>query len=138
MIWAMLLLLAGDLESVKSEPNLERRSERALINATSALDLARDAHRAGESAKAATALNEVKDSVELCYDSLVDAGKDPHRHPRYFKAAELKTREFLRRLTDMSRAVSMEDRELVEKVRTAVSEIHDKLINGILSKTKKH
>jgi hypothetical protein len=46
-------------------------------------------------------------------------------------------RDLLRRLTDMSRAVSMEDRELVEKVRTSVTEIHDNLINGILSKKKK-
>jgi len=137
MIWAVLLLLAGDLDTIKSEPNLERRSERALQNAASAMDLARDAHRAGDSTKAGTALNEVKESVELSYDSLVEAGKDPRRHPKYFKAAELKTRDLLRRLTDMSRAVSMEDRELVEKVRTSVTEIHDNLINGILSKKKK-
>jgi hypothetical protein len=137
MILAVLLLLAGDLDAIKSEPNLERRSERALQNAASAMDLARDAHRAGDSTKAGAALNEVKESVELSYESLVDAGKDPRRHPKYFKAAELKTRDLLRRLTDMSRAVSMEDRELVERVRTSVTEIHDNLINGILSKKKK-
>ena len=137
MIWALVLLLAGDIEGVKSEPNLERRSERALQNANSAMDSARDAHRAGDSTKAGAALNEVKESVELCYESLVDAGKDPRKHPKYFKAAELKTRDLLRRLTDMSRAVSMEDRELVEKVRGSVTEIHDNLINGILSKRKK-
>lgn len=137
MIWAVVLLLAIDLEGIKSEPNLERRSERALQNAADAMNLARDAHRAGDSTKAGAALNEVKESVELSYESLVEAGKDPRRHPKHFKAAELKTRDLLRRLTDMSRAVSMEDRELVEKVRASVTEIHDNLINGILSKKKK-
>jgi len=51
----------------------------------------------------------------------------PERIAQYipsFQAAELKTRELLRRLGDMSRAVSMEERELVEKVRGTVSEIH--------------
>jgi hypothetical protein len=36
------------------------------------MDLARDAHRAGDSTKAGAALNEVKESVELCYESLVE------------------------------------------------------------------
>jgi len=79
-------VLSGDLEAVKSETNLERRSERALINAVTAMDLARDAYRAGESDKATTALNEVKDSVELSYEALVDAGKDPRKHPKFFQS----------------------------------------------------
>ena len=137
MTWVILLLLAGDLASVKSEANLERRSERALVNAYAAMDTARDAYRAGEVQKATEALNEVRESVDLSYESLVDTGKDPRRHPKFFKAAELKTRDLLRRLVDMRNAVMMEDRDLVDKVRAGVSEIHDNLLNGILTKKKK-
>ncbi len=141
MIWAMICtasaLLAFDLEGIRSEPNPERRSDRAMINAQVTLDGARDAYRKGDVPKAAIALEEVRESVDLGYEALVDGGKDPHKHPKFFKAAELKTRDMLRRLNDMYREVAQEDRVIVEKVRDSVSEVHDNLLNGIMTRKKK-
>jgi len=138
MTWALALLLLADIESIRNEPNLERRSELALVNAGTAMDAARDTYRAGEVAKTQAALEEINASVDVCYDSLVESGKDPHKHPKFFKIAELKTRELLRRLEDMHRAVGMEDRPMVAKVRDNVSDIHDKLLSGIMTKRKKN
>jgi hypothetical protein len=137
MPWMLALLLFADLDSARNEPNLERRSELALVNAGTAMDAARDTYKAGEIGKAQTALDEVGASVDLSYDALVEAGKDPRKHPKFFKSAELKTRELLRRLEDMTRAVNMEDRAMVVKVRDSVSEVHDKLLSGIMTKRKK-
>jgi hypothetical protein len=137
MIWVLALLLMADLESIKTEPNVERRSELAMANASVAMDLARDSYRGGDVAKTQTALEEVGASVEMSYDALVEGGKDPHKHPKFFKNAELRTRELLRRLEDMRRAVDNEERAMVEKVRDRVSEIHDNLLNGIMTKRKK-
>jgi hypothetical protein len=137
MVFALLLLLCVDLESIRNEPNVERRSELALQNAETLMDTARDAYRAGDAGKTETALKELGASVDLSYDALVEGGKDPRKHPKFFKSAELKTRGLLRRLEDMRRAVAMEDREFVEKVRDSVSDIHDKLLNGIMTKRKK-
>jgi hypothetical protein len=130
------LALLLDLGSVKTEPNLEKRSEMALDYANSALDQARDAYTAGDVAKTETALGELRESVELAYQSLEETGKDARRNPKFFKRAELKTRELLRRLDGLRQTVSFDDKALVEKVRDRVVEVHDNLLKGIMSKKK--
>ncbi len=136
MQWILLLTLAFDLATIKSEPNLEKRSELALTNANAALDSAREAYNKGDLDRTETNLNEVLDSVDLAYQALSDTGKDP-RKDRFFKQAELRTRALLRRLEGLGETMSAADRGVVEKVREEVSEIHDNLLTGIMSKRKK-
>ncbi|MGD1097509.1 MAG: hypothetical protein ABSB35_36665 [Bryobacteraceae bacterium] len=141
MLWLLITLLtsgvlATDLASIKTEPNLEKRSDLALDNAGTALDLARTAYNSGDVAKTGTALDEVVESVDLAYHSLEETGKDARRNPRPYKRAELKTRELLRRLEGIRELVSFEDRALVEKVRDRVAQVHDELLQGIMSKKK--
>lgn len=130
----LILCLAFDLASIKSEPNLERRSERAVDNASAAMDLARDASSASDSLKIKAALEEVRDSVELAYQSLIESGKSARRNPKFFKRAELKTRELMRRLEGLAQAVDSDDRIFVESVRERVSKVHDDLIQDIMQK----
>jgi len=130
----LILCLAFDLASIKLEPNLERRSERAVDNASAAMDLARDASTAGDSAKIKAAVEEVRDSVDLAYQSLVDSGKGARRNPKFFKRAELKTRELMRRLEGLAQSVDSDDRIFVESVRDRVSKVHDDLIQDIMQK----
>ena len=136
MQWVLILAFAIDLGAVKSEPNLEKRSELAIQNADTAVTTAREAYNGGDLEKAQTALTEVDQSVELAYDSLVDTGKDPRKSSQ-FKKVELKTRALLRRLEGLRDTFSFSDRPAVERVQTHVSEIHDNLVNGIMSKRKK-
>lgn len=128
----LILCLAFDLAAIKLEPNLERRSERALDNASAAMDRARDA--ADDDAKLKAALEELRESVDLAYQSLVDSGKSARRNPRFFKKAELKTRELMRRLQGLAQAVDADERTLVEGVRDSVSKVHDDLIQDIMKK----
>jgi hypothetical protein len=130
----LILCLAFDLAAIKLEPNLERRSERAMDNATAAMDAARDASSAGETEKSKAALQELRDSVDLAYQSLVDSGKSARRNPKFFKRAELKTRELMRRLEGLAQAVDSDDRVFVESVRDQVSKVHDDLIQDIMQK----
>ena len=130
----MILCLAFDLAAIKMEPNLERRSERAIDNASVAMDSARDAATAGDPAKIKAALEELRDSVDLAYQSLVDSGKSARRSPKFFKKAELKTRELMRRLEGLAQAVDSDDRTVVESVRDRVSKVHDDLIQDIMQK----
>jgi len=136
MQWILVLALAFDLAAVKSEPNLEKRSELALTNANTALDSARDSYGQGDLEKTQANLNEVMDSVDIAYQALSDTGKDP-RKDRFFKRAEMRTRELIRRLEGLSQTMSVADRGTVDKVRESVSEIHDNLLKGIMSKKKK-
>jgi hypothetical protein len=137
MQWVFVLALVFDLAGVKSEPNLEKRSELALTNANTALDAARESYNQGDYDKTKTELDEVEQSVDLAYQSLSATGKDPRRDPKFFKRAELRTRELLRRLEGLGESVSFSDRSMVEKVRDRVSAVHDDLINGVLTKRKK-
>lgn len=128
----LILCLAFDLAAIRQEPNLERRSELALANASTAMDAARDA--SGDQAKMKAALEEVRQSVDLAYQSLVDSGKSARRNPKFFKRAELKTRELMRRLEGLAQAVDVDDRAFVESVRDRVSKVHDDLIQDIMQK----
>jgi len=133
----LVLALAFDLTAIQSEPNLEKRSERALDNANLALDAARDDYNSGDFDKTQNDLQEVRDSVELCYQSLSDSGKDPRKDPKFFKRAELRTRALLRRLEGVGQGMSQVDRGTLDKVLERISEVHDNLLNGIMSKKKK-
>jgi hypothetical protein len=128
---------ASDLDTIRQEPNLEHRSEQALEYANKALDTARDAYQAGDLEKTQTALADVGASVDLAFESLEDTGKDARRSPKFFKRAELSTRELLRRLESLSDSMSFQDRPIVEQLRTRVSEVHDDLLRGIMGRKKK-
>jgi hypothetical protein len=134
--WILVLGLVLDIGSVKTEPNLEKRSEMALVYANSALDAARNAYNNGDLDSVKSELSEVGDSVDVAYEALSDTGKDP-RKDKFFKRAEMSTRELLRRLEGLTDTVSFSDRGLVERVRDRVSAIHDNLLNGVMSKKKK-
>ena len=65
MTFVLALLIAfADISAVKSEPDLEKRSELALANADHAIDEARQAYSSGNDQAQHAALNEVKESVE--------------------------------------------------------------------------
>ncbi|MCS7316102.1 MAG: hypothetical protein NZ554_11545 [Bryobacteraceae bacterium] len=136
---AMLAMpVAGaDLAAVLSERNLERRSRKALDHAQAALKLARQSYQRGEVEAVRRALEEVREAVELAYRSLRETGKDPVRHPRHFKHAELRTRELLKILAQFRDRMAFDDRELVEPVYKSVEHIHEELLLGIMGKKPK-
>jgi hypothetical protein len=139
MAWFSIVLLAAqlyatDLGAIKQEPNPERRSDLALQYASSALDTARDAYAAGDVDKTGAAIEDVGSSVDLAYDSLGQTGKDPGRSPKFFKRAEMSTRQLLRRLDGMIESMSVADRLLAEKVRGRVADIHENLLKGIMKR----
>jgi hypothetical protein len=132
----LMICLAFDLAAIKLEPNLEHRSDLALQNASAAMDAARDASAAGDTGRIKGSLEELRDSVDLAYQSLVDSGKSARRNPKFFKRAELKARELMRRLDGLAQAVDSDDRGFVESVRERVSKVHDNLIEDIMEKKK--
>jgi hypothetical protein len=123
VILALALFFAfWDLGAVKSEPDLEKRSELALANADREIDEARKAYNAGDQKAAQAALDEVSESVVLSYDSLQHTHTAP-RKSKYYKRAEQKVQALVRR-------------QSVERVVNKLSEVHDQLITDIMSKKK--
>ena len=127
---------AGELDGIKAEANLEKRSDRALEYANREISEARQAYSAGDLNKTREALDEARSAVELSYASLEATGKNPRRSPKHFKRAEMQIREMLRRLRGIEDEFSVEDRGLVQKVEQRLQEIHDELLSGIMTKKK--
>jgi hypothetical protein len=82
-----------------------------------------------------SALAEAGEAVDVAYQALSDTGKNP-RNNKYFKRAELRTRELTRRLDGLSQTVGVDDRDPVTKLRDHIAEVHDNLLKGIMSKKK--
>ena len=142
MRWLFIMLLtvriyAADLAAIRQETNPARRSQLALDFASTALDTARNGYQAGDMDKTEAALSEVRESVDLAYQSILDTGKVARRDPGLFKRAELATRRLLRRIEGFAESMSFQDRPLAEKVRDRVGAVHDDLVDAIMSKKKK-
>jgi len=105
----------------------------ALQYANSALDAARAAYQDGKFEQTEAALGEVKDAVDLSYESLMATGKNPRKSSKPFKDAEKATRELLRRLTGFRDFMSSVDHPVVDPVMANVTEVHDNLLKGIMS-----
>jgi hypothetical protein len=136
MSFALVIYLAfADMASVKAEPDLNRRAELALLNADQKIDEARQAYMAGNDHAEESAIQEVEDSVTLCYATLGQTHSEP-RKSKYYKHAELKVSALMRRLSGFRDEVGFESRAKVEAVLTKLSDIHDQLITDIMSRKK--
>jgi hypothetical protein len=142
VIFALVFACSGpaalgfDLDAVRQEKNPEKRSDRALKNAESALNAARDAHEAGDQNKLDAALKEFSESIDLSYESLLASHKNPHGSGGY-KRAEIVTRGFLRRVKDLQESWGGSGGDSLAPLLDRLAEIHDHLIESILSKKKK-
>lgn len=136
MIFTLVIFLAfTDIASVRAEPDLNRRAELALLNADQKIDEARQAYMAGNDHAEEAAIQEVEDSVTLCYATLGQTHSEP-RKSRYYKHAELKVSALMRRLSGFRDEVGFEFRGRIEGVLTKLSDIHDQLISDIMSRKK--
>jgi hypothetical protein len=131
----MIFLAFADIASVKTEPDPNRRSELALLNADEKIDQVRQASQAGNEGAEDAAMQEVADSVTLSYASLEQAHGEP-RKSRYYKHAELKVSALMRRLNGLRDEVGFEFRPRVEAVMKKLSDIHDQLISDIMSRKR--
>jgi hypothetical protein len=131
---AASLLSAFDLDAVRKEPSLEKRSELALNNADTALDRARDAYQKADDPAFKAALAEVSDSIGLCKQSLDESGKNARKSPKYFKKAEIGIRRLSRRLDNLQIEVSVDDRPLVEPVAARAHTLQEEILHAIMGK----
>jgi len=127
----------ADLKAALAERDLGRRSKLALDNASSALKAARAAFEKGETEKMKAAIEEVLESVDLAYDSLKSTGKDPRKNPRWFKPAEIHTRDLLKKVETLQYDLNFQDRPMLEKLKARVQQVHDELLTGLMEGKKK-
>ena len=129
--------LRADLKTALAEPNLGKRSKLALDNAAVALKAAREAYGTGDNQAAAAAAGEVQQSVDLAYDSLMKTGKNPRNSPRWFKPAEIATRDLSKKLDSFQRDMDYTDRPLLDQVKARVQQVHEELLLGLMEGKRK-
>lgn len=124
--------LRGDLSRAMEEKNLEKRSKLALENADSVLKQAREAYGQGDMKQVEALLAEVRDSVALAMKSLEDTGKDPRKNSKWFKRAEIQTRDLLRKLDAFEQEMSVMDRAMLADAKGTVQKVHEELLLGVM------
>ena len=129
--------LAADLAQVRTEPNPEKRARAALELAERSLKSSRQAYAAGDAQQTAALLDEVGQSVSLAETSLEATHKNPIKSPKHFKYAEIKTVDLLRKIEAFSQDMSVDDRPMLEPVKSIVQGAHDRLLHGIMMGKKK-
>lgn len=134
---ALPVSVRADLARALAEPNLEKRSQLALENARAAYKSARAAYDKGDNTQSAADIREIEESVELAFTSLTKTGKDPRRSPKYFKKAEIETRELLKRLDAFEHDMSFNDRQMLQEVKAKVQNAHDDLLEGLMEGKRK-
>lgn len=138
--WMALLALAwmtggsfaDELAQARAEPNLEKRARLALDESAAAFEAARADYQRGDTERVAAEAARLVDSVDLAFLSLSQTGKDPRKSSRWFKYAEIQTRGLLRKLDTLERDMNFADRPLLEKAKTEVQQVHDKLLHGLM------
>jgi hypothetical protein len=140
--WILLSMLAlglapavelrADLKPALAERDLGRRSKLALDNAEAVLKAARAAYERGETEKVAAGIAEIVESVDLASESLTKTGKNPRSSPKWFKQAEIQTRDLLKRLETFQRDMSFTDRPMLDQAKNRVQEVHDSLLLGLM------
>jgi len=127
----------ADLKLAQAEPNLEKRSKLALDNAAAAYKAMRAAYDKGEIEPIAAFAKELEESVELADASLKKTGKVARNSPKYFKAAEIATRDLLRKLESFQQGMSFDDRPLLDQAKKKVQQVHDGLLLALMEGKRK-
>lgn len=138
LTWVALPLTAQTLETVKQEQNLTRRSQRALELAERELTVAQGVVREfGSKTQLQAALDIVAEASELALQALRETGRPPRRLSGQYKRGELKTRDFLKKLGDLEKALSLDDRPMAEASRKRVFEVHEEFLLGVMGQKRK-
>jgi len=132
LAWMVGISRADDLAKARAEPNLEKRARLALDQSAAALEAARSDYQKGDTDRVAADAAKIVDSVDLAFLSLNQTGKDPRKSSRWFKYAEIQTRGLLRKLDTLERDMNFADRPVLEKAKTEVQQVHDKLLLGLM------
>ena len=134
----MLIVLSipvwANLKEIKAEPSADKRAIKALDYAGKSLSSVREHLQASSIDELKKGLAEFQDAMDLTMESLEATGKNPAKNPNQFKKAELRIREYMRKLKTLEHDLGFEERALVKPVIERVEKIQDQLVQGIMRK----
>ncbi len=132
VVGLLALPATAQLSAVKSMPDPEKRSEAALLYAEKQLKAARTSYQEIKMDELQGQIGEATGAVVLSLESLEATRKDPRKKSKYFKKAEIKTRQLLREADQFSQAMSVSDRPIVDPLIRELHRVNDALVQGIM------
>jgi hypothetical protein len=123
-------------DQIKADANPERRARSAIDFALSIQHDAEAAYAANDLNAVAEKLKTVQEAMELADSSLQASHKTPGRNPAPYKYAELKSKELLVRMSDLSRKMDAGERSMIDAPIGRIQEIHDAWFEGIMERKK--
>lgn len=95
------------------------------------LTLASDAVKSDEPEVMGKRLDEYVAAVRDAHQTMMKTGRDAHRKPKGFKDLEIALRRQIRMLDDISRTVSFDNRDPVEKAKEIASDIREDVFRAL-------
>ncbi len=134
LLWAAPL--AASLARARAEQNPTRRARLAMENAEQQLGVAIAADKRGDRSAATAALGEIRESVDLAYDSLKQGVKNP-RNSSHYKNLEVRLRRVIKQLEEFRNTLDFEERERLAPLVEHLRQVHDEVLRSILAPKKK-
>src|SRR6058998_3772107 len=95
------------------------------------LSLVSDAVKTGEPEVVGRRLNEYIETIQDAHQTMMKTGRDAHRKPKGFKELEIALRRQTRVLEDLSRSVTFDQREPVDKAKQEASDIREEVLKAL-------
>jgi hypothetical protein len=147
----LVLLLAGLLASIASAASQEsrekelQREQSKFEKETDPVDRAKigiricelliedvgDAVRTGDYSEMEMQLAAYTTAVETVHQGLINSGRNAAKKPSGFKELEIALRKQARTIDDLARMLNLEKRIPLEKTKTLVTGIRDKLLKAL-------
>jgi hypothetical protein len=95
------------------------------------ISLVSDAARTGDLEMMDKRLGEYTSAIQDAHDTLTKTGRDARKKPHGFKDLEISLRRQINQLKDIGGALTVDDREPVEKARSEATRIRDDLLKAL-------
>ena len=128
MISILIFFLFAQLpDSVRNESDPEKRYQLAFDSASRSLDAARQSDTK-------LLLEDTATATEFALQSLEEMAKPAYKNTKNYKKAELRTREFLRRVDALLKDSGIDDRPSLLSAQARINAVHEKVLLGVMSK----
>jgi hypothetical protein len=110
------------------------RAKSLMRTAEILLTYVSDAANANDPEKLKSTVHEYLQTVESARDTMMKSGLDPHKKSGGYRAVEIDLRKQLRTLQDISRTLSVDDRQPVDETIESIMRIREEFMRALFGR----
>ena len=126
-----LITLQRERDKVKKATDPVSKTKSNIVISEILLDLTRDAARAGDIDSLDKRLDEYAGVIQDAHQTMIKTGKDAHKSPKGFRELEIALRKQVNQLEDIGRALTVDQRDPVDKVRNEAIRLREELLKAL-------